>query len=65
MRKVAVGRYLDDEAVIASGLKVGEKVVVDGQAMLAPNAPIAPRPRAQAQGAGDPQQKPAKKPDGA
>lgn len=42
-RKVTVSRIADGWAVIADGLKAGEKVVVDGQSRLTPGARIAPR----------------------
>ncbi|MBL8589623.1 MAG: efflux RND transporter periplasmic adaptor subunit [Methylobacteriaceae bacterium] len=45
-RPVVVARILDDDAVIASGLQPGEKVVVDGQSMLFPNAQFVVRPKA-------------------
>jgi RND family efflux transporter MFP subunit len=56
MRPVVVSRILDEEAVISKGLQGSEKVVIDGQAMLTPNARIAPR------GAGKPQAGPAPSP---
>lgn len=43
MRPVKVARVQDDVAVIASGLQPGEKVVIDGQAMLTPDARISVR----------------------
>lgn len=42
-RKLSVARIADGWAVIADGLKAGEKVVVDGQSRLTPGARIAPR----------------------
>lgn len=42
-RKVIVSRIADGWAVIADGLKAGEKVVVDGQSRLTPGARLAPR----------------------
>jgi multidrug efflux pump subunit AcrA (membrane-fusion protein) len=48
MRPVVMDRILDEEAVIAKGLNGDEKVVVEGQAMLTPDARIAPRSAAQA-----------------
>lgn len=38
MRAVVLNRVQDDVAVISSGLKPGEKVVVEGQAQLTPDA---------------------------
>lgn len=53
-RKVTVSRIADGWAVIADGLKAGEKVVVDGQSRLTPGARMVPRePAAGAGGAGD------------
>lgn len=53
-RKVTVSRIADGWAVIADGLKAGEKVVVDGQSRLTPGARMAPRePAGGAGGAGD------------
>ncbi len=46
VRPVVVARIQDDNAVIAEGLKGGEKIVVDGQSMLFPDARIVERPRA-------------------
>lgn len=46
VRPVVVARIQDDDAVIAEGLKPGDKVVVDGQSMLFPDARIVERPRA-------------------
>lgn len=55
-RNVALARIQDDDAVIAEGLKPGEKVVVDGQSMLFPNARIVVRqPQRGPQGGGAPQ----------
>lgn len=53
-RKVEVTRISDGWAVIADGLKAGEKVVVDGQSRVTPGARIAAREPEQggAQGAG-------------
>lgn len=39
-RPVAVDRTINDEAVIATGLKGGEKVVTDGQLRLVPGAKV-------------------------
>lgn len=46
VRPIVVARIQDDDAVIAEGLKPGDKVVVDGQSMLFPDARIVERPRA-------------------
>ena len=43
MRPVKVARMQDEVAVLASGLEAGEKVIVDGQAMLTPDARISVR----------------------
>jgi multidrug efflux system membrane fusion protein len=43
MRTVVVGRTFEGLAVIASGLQLGERVVVDGQSRLFPGALIADR----------------------
>lgn len=42
MRPVVLDRMMDDEVVIAKGLKVGETVVTDGQIRLVPEAAVAP-----------------------
>ncbi|MCI0704845.1 MAG: efflux RND transporter periplasmic adaptor subunit [Planctomycetia bacterium] len=44
MRPVAVAFEDEGEAVIASGLKSGETVVVEGQLRLAPGAKVEPKP---------------------
>jgi multidrug efflux system membrane fusion protein len=43
MRPVSVAVLQGDEVVIASGLKAGERVVIDGQDQLKPNAKVEPR----------------------
>jgi multidrug efflux system membrane fusion protein len=43
-RSVTVTAIQGDLAIIATGLKVGEQVVVDGQAQLRPGAKVAPKP---------------------
>jgi multidrug efflux pump subunit AcrA (membrane-fusion protein) len=40
MRPVKVGVHHNNIATIESGLKAGDKVVVDGQMQLAPNAQV-------------------------
>jgi multidrug efflux system membrane fusion protein len=40
-RPVQVGRTVDSVSVIASGLKVGERVIVDGQSRLVPGSKVA------------------------
>ena len=52
-RKVTVARIADGWAVIADGLKAGEKVVVDGQSRLTPGARMAPREPGQRAGQGN------------
>jgi|SRR5579871_2974720 len=44
MRTVTVARTVQDDAVISSGLKVGEDVVTDGQLRLTPGAPVSIKP---------------------
>jgi len=44
MRTVTVARTHEGLAVIADGLKPGERVVVDGQSRLYPGAPVTERP---------------------
>jgi multidrug efflux system membrane fusion protein len=44
MRPVTVAYRLDNDAVIESGLAVGEKVVTDGQLRLRPGAKIVEKP---------------------
>lgn len=48
VRAVTMDRIQDGEAVITSGLKSGETVVVDGQSLLFPNARVEIRGRPQA-----------------
>jgi len=43
-RPVVLTRTVQDEAIVASGLKPGEKVVTDGQMRLAPGAPVEIKP---------------------
>lgn len=59
MRSVTVARTHGDLAVIADGLTVGERVVVDGQSRLFPGAQIAERGPNSGQGAGGQPGKPA------
>jgi multidrug efflux system membrane fusion protein len=42
-RKVELGERLGDEVVIASGVRTGERVVVDGLLGIVPGAKVAPR----------------------
>jgi len=50
MRPVAVGTYANNkEIVVEQGLHAGDRVIVDGFARLAPNAPVKPVPAGQAQ----------------
>ena len=50
MRPVSVGTYANDkEIVVEQGLQAGDRVIVDGFARLAPNAPVKPVPAGQAQ----------------
>jgi len=44
MRPVSVARTAGDDAVIASGLKIGEEIVTDGQLRLTPGAKISVKP---------------------
>jgi multidrug efflux system membrane fusion protein len=53
-RPVVLTAVQGDLAVIANGLKVGEQVVVDGQAQLRPGARVATRPVATAHTAASP-----------
>ncbi|HEX4271891.1 MAG TPA: efflux RND transporter periplasmic adaptor subunit [Rhizomicrobium sp.] len=41
-REVALGTTLDGERVVASGLKAGDRVILDGLQKLAPGAAVAP-----------------------
>jgi len=41
---VTVARTAGDDAVIASGLKIGEEVVTDGQLRLAPGVKVTVKP---------------------
>ena len=43
-REVAVARTTPDAAVITSGLKAGERVIVDGQSRVAPGAAVIEQP---------------------
>lgn len=49
MRPIRIARMQDDVAVVASGVQPGEKVVVEGQSMLTPDARIVVRNAAGAQ----------------
>lgn len=40
LRPVKIDRQIGDEVVLASGVKAGEKVVIDGQVRLAPGTPL-------------------------
>jgi multidrug efflux system membrane fusion protein len=44
MRPVSVARTAGDDAVIASGLKIGEEVVTDGQLRLTPTSKVSVKP---------------------
>ena len=46
VRPIAVESIQGDIAIVASGLREGEEVVVDGQAQLRPGSKVAPRPAA-------------------
>ena len=65
IRPVVVGTYASDkEIVVEQGLQAGDRVIVDGFARLAPNAPVKPIPAEQGQGqapAAAPAPAPAKK----
>lgn len=53
VRPVVVGSYANDkEIIVEQGLAAGDRVVVDGFARLAPNAPVKPVPAAAAASAG-------------
>ncbi len=41
-REVALGATVDDSRVVTSGLKAGDRVILDGLQKLAPGAPVAP-----------------------
>jgi multidrug efflux system membrane fusion protein len=43
MRPITLASLQGDEAVIATGLSAGDRVVVDGQDRIKPNAPVTPR----------------------
>lgn len=43
-REVALGTALDGQRVVTSGLKAGDRVILDGLQKLAPGAPISPQP---------------------
>jgi multidrug efflux system membrane fusion protein len=43
-RPVTVGAAVDGNRVITSGLKTGDRLILDGLQKLAPGAPVAPRP---------------------
>jgi multidrug efflux system membrane fusion protein len=43
-RSVTLGQTVDGERVVASGLKPGDRVILDGLQKLAPGAPVAPEP---------------------
>jgi membrane fusion protein, multidrug efflux system len=55
MRPVTVARVDGDESIVASGLKVGEVVVTDGQLRLTPGARIATRDGGRTAGAAEAQ----------
>jgi multidrug efflux system membrane fusion protein len=59
-RPVEVARSDARQAVIAKGLQPGERVVIDGQLSLVPNARVAARPAAQPQRSAPGQQPPAR-----
>lgn len=41
-REVSLGQHVDNERIVLSGLKAGERVVVDGLQHVQPNATVAP-----------------------
>jgi multidrug efflux system membrane fusion protein len=43
-REVALGAALDGRRVVQSGLKTGDRVILDGLQKLGPGAPVAPKP---------------------
>jgi multidrug efflux system membrane fusion protein len=49
MRPAAIARVQDDVAIMSSGVRPGEKVVVEGQSMLTPDARVVVRKPAGAQ----------------
>jgi len=58
MRPIAVEATQGDVAIVATGLREGEQVVVDGQAQLRPGSAVAPRPAAAATGSARAETKP-------
>ena len=52
MRPVVVDRSVAGESVIASGVAVGDSVVVEGQLRLAPGMKVEPHPAGKAPAAG-------------
>jgi multidrug efflux system membrane fusion protein len=43
-REVALGSTVDGNRVVTSGLKAGDRVILDGLQKLAPGAPVSPQP---------------------
>jgi multidrug efflux system membrane fusion protein len=41
---VALGAALEGRRVVQSGLKTGDRVILDGLQKLGPGAPVAPKP---------------------
>ena len=41
-REVSLGQQVDRQRIVLSGLKAGERVVVDGLQHIQPNASVAP-----------------------
>jgi len=54
VRKVVVTTTEEDSAVIGQGIAAGDRVVIEGQSQLKPNAKVAPRaaPAASSRGQG-------------
>lgn len=63
MRPVQVARVQDEVAVLTSGVRAGDKVVVDGQSMLTPDARIAVRAAGAQPAKSEPGKSDAAKPD--
>jgi membrane fusion protein, multidrug efflux system len=47
-REVALGASLEGRRVVQSGLKPGDRVILDGLQKLGPGAPVAPQPERRA-----------------
>lgn len=65
VRPIEVGEWAGDAWIITSGLKAGERVILDGVMKLGPGAPVkvADTAKADAKPAAQPDAKPAAKPD--